>query len=147
MDRREAVNTSDLKPLATICDMLESAFDDGHASAMEECARTDEQRLHYISELHQALTVILADYKHAIYSDSPVSIGAWGRIRTAEELLGKNEKPRQVQVISLEACERLAKKSQQMRREYRSSADCCRNAGAGLSEDTHFQNFHGEPNE
>jgi len=100
------VSTYDLnkvpKQFARLVEILEQAWDDGHAAAMDACAKTDEQRLQYISELVEIL--------NRIQSHCPVSVQ--DEIRA---LIGRRH---QVQIISFADAERISKQLKQMNQEY-----------------------------
>lgn len=91
------------KQIAAVCDLLQSAYDDGHADAMDLCAVTDEQRLNFISKL-----VALLD---EVQCYCPVEVQ--DRIR---ELI--KPKPRPIDLVTPEQIQHMAEKSKQMREEY-----------------------------
>lgn len=125
----------------TIPDLIDAAFEAGRADALEMCAKTDEQRLRYISDLQglmseaaswlRQMAELIDDQKTPWQDDDRETAKA-----CLEHLLTRMfpHAVRQVTVLTLDDATRLSEQLKQRRAEYRSAADMARNAGIGQGE-------------
>jgi hypothetical protein len=110
---------------ATIAELISAAHDDGHADAMDLCAKTDEQRLRLISELTkdcQTLFGFVADVAATRFYPDQIHSTLLQICLDATELHERfskpRAKPRPIEVASGECIIMCAEKAKQMRESF-----------------------------
>jgi len=102
---------------ATLREMLEAAYAEGHAEAMDLCAKTDEQRLRLISEQRSDIEecVRLLDIFVLAHSGAVPGFQVSAAIRLIQKY---KPAPRPVQVLSPEEIDGVIKRMNEMRAKY-----------------------------